>query len=117
MLGDGNRRVAFLGATADEAIARFGRLPLPPYITRDPTGADESAIRPSTRGWKAASPPRRPGCTSPPSCSTRCRRKGVVVTGLDLQVGPGTFKPVDVEDPPQHPMHPEHYEIPSRLPG
>ena len=43
--------------------------------------------------------------------------KGVIVSGLDLQVGPGTFKPVDVDDPRQHAMHPERYEIPSRLAG
>jgi len=39
----------------------------------------------------------------------------VVVSGLDLQVGPGTFKPVDTDDPTHHPMHPERYEISSRL--
>jgi S-adenosylmethionine:tRNA ribosyltransferase-isomerase len=30
-------------------------------------------------------------------------------------VGPGTFKPVEVEDPATHDMHPEHYEIPIPL--
>jgi S-adenosylmethionine:tRNA ribosyltransferase-isomerase len=43
--------------------------------------------------------------------------KGVLVSGLDLQVGPGTFKPVEVEDPRQHQMHPERYEISPRLGG
>ena len=41
VLGDGNRRIRFLGAPAADAIARFGRLPLPPYIAREPTDADE----------------------------------------------------------------------------
>ncbi len=41
--------------------------------------------------------------------------KGVLISGLDLQVGPGTFKPVEVEDPSTHPMHPESYEISPRL--
>jgi S-adenosylmethionine:tRNA ribosyltransferase-isomerase len=40
---------------------------------------------------------------------------GVVVAGLDLQIGPGTFKPVETDDPSQHIMHPESYEITSRL--
>ncbi|HEX2220454.1 MAG TPA: S-adenosylmethionine:tRNA ribosyltransferase-isomerase, partial [Gemmatimonadales bacterium] len=35
--------------------------------------------------------------------------------GLDLQVGPGTFKPVEVEDPREHAMHPEQYEVSPRL--
>jgi S-adenosylmethionine:tRNA ribosyltransferase-isomerase len=38
-----------------------------------------------------------------------------MVEGLDLQVGPGTFKPVEVEDPAEHPMHPEQYHISDRL--
>ena len=41
VLPDGHRLVRVLGASAAEAIARFGRLPLPPYITRDPTAGDE----------------------------------------------------------------------------
>jgi S-adenosylmethionine:tRNA ribosyltransferase-isomerase len=39
----------------------------------------------------------------------------VLVSGLDLEVGPGTFKPVEVDDPREHPMHPERYEISHRL--
>jgi S-adenosylmethionine:tRNA ribosyltransferase-isomerase len=42
-------------------------------------------------------------------------KAGVLVEGLDLQVGPGTFKPVEVEDPAAHEMHPERYEIPPAL--
>jgi S-adenosylmethionine:tRNA ribosyltransferase-isomerase len=41
--------------------------------------------------------------------------KGVLISGLDLEVGPGTFKPVEADDPGEHRMHPERYEIPSRL--
>ena len=41
VLPDGHRLVRFLGASAEDAIARYGRLPLPPYITRDPTEPDE----------------------------------------------------------------------------
>src|SRR6185312_13295901 len=43
------------------------------------------------------------------------RSAGVLVEGLDLQVGPGTFKPVEVDDPARHEMHPERYEIPTEL--
>ena len=35
--------------------------------------------------------------------------------GLDLQVGTGTFKPVEVEDPAQHGMHPERFWISPEL--
>ena len=117
MLGDGNRRVAFLGATADEAIARFGRLPLPPYITREATGADDERYQTVYARLEGSVAAPTAGLHFTPELLDALSAKGVVVTGLDLQVGPGTFKPVDVEDPRQHPMHPERYEIPSRLAG
>ena len=115
VLGDGNRRVRLLGASAEEAMARFGRLPLPPYIERDPTEADE--VRYQTVYAK------REGSVAAPTAGLHftaelldtLSAKGVLITGLDLQVGPGTFKPVETEDPAEHPMHPERYEISSRL--
>jgi S-adenosylmethionine:tRNA ribosyltransferase-isomerase len=33
------------------------------------------------------------------------------VVTLDLHVGPGTFKPVEAEDPAAHPMHAEAYTV------
>jgi S-adenosylmethionine:tRNA ribosyltransferase-isomerase len=117
VLQDGNRRVQFVGATADDAIARFGRLPLPPYITRDPTDADEEryqTVYARTEGSVAAP---TAGLHFTTALLDALSAKGVVVSGLDLQVGPGTFKPVEVDDPRQHPMHPERYEISPRLAG
>jgi S-adenosylmethionine:tRNA ribosyltransferase-isomerase len=40
---------------------------------------------------------------------------GVIVAGLDLEIGPGTFKPVEEDNPTLHTMHPEAYTIPPRL--
>ncbi len=37
--------------------------------------------------------------------------KGVRIVRLVLHVGAGTFRPVDVEDPDEHPMHAERYEV------
>jgi S-adenosylmethionine:tRNA ribosyltransferase-isomerase len=34
---------------------------------------------------------------------------------LDLEVGPGTFKPVESDDLSGHQMHPERYEVPPSL--
>ncbi len=115
VLPDGHRLVRFLGATAGEAIARFGRLPLPPYITRDPTGVDEEryqTVYARTEGSVAAP---TAGLHFTPQILDALSAKGVLISGLDLQVGPGTFKPVEVEDPREHAMHPEHYEISPRL--
>jgi S-adenosylmethionine:tRNA ribosyltransferase-isomerase len=115
VLPDGHRRVRFVGATAEQAIASFGRLPLPPYITRDPTKQDEQRYQ-TVYG-------RREGSVAAPTAGLHFSEavldtlssRGVLIAGLDLEVGPGTFKPVEVDDPREHAMHPERYEISSRL--
>ncbi len=115
VLSDGTRRVRFVGASAEDAIKRFGRLPLPPYITRDPTTADEQRYQTVyARAVGSVAAPTA-GLHFTPDLLDALSAKGVVVSGLDLQVGPGTFKPVEAEDPRQHPMHPERYEISARL--
>jgi S-adenosylmethionine:tRNA ribosyltransferase-isomerase len=115
VLPDGHRLVRFHGASAAEAIARFGRLPLPPYITRDPTQLDETryqTVYARTEGSVAAP---TAGLHFTPGILDALSAKGVLIAGLDLQVGPGTFKPVEVDDPREHPMHPERYDISPRL--
>jgi S-adenosylmethionine:tRNA ribosyltransferase-isomerase len=117
VLEDGNRRVRFVGLPDDEAIVRFGRLPLPPYITRDPTEEDESryqTVYARTEGSVAAP---TAGLHFTPELLDALSAKGVLIAGLELQVGPGTFKPVEADDPRDHRMHPERYEISPRLAG
>jgi S-adenosylmethionine:tRNA ribosyltransferase-isomerase len=117
VLRDGNRRVRFVGASAEEAIARFGRLPLPPYIRRDPTAADDERYQTVYAHLEGSVAAPTAGLHFTTALLDALSAKGVIVSGLDLQVGPGTFKPVEVEDPRQHAMHPERYDIPSRLAG
>ena len=115
ILPDGSRRVRFIGISAADAMARFGRVPLPPYIHRDPVPAD--ATRYQTVYAK------RPGSVAAPTAGVHftdalldaLSSRGVVIAGLDLEVGPGTFKPVEAELPERHQMHAERYEIPHRL--
>jgi S-adenosylmethionine:tRNA ribosyltransferase-isomerase len=115
VLPDGHRRVRFVGATAEDAIAAYGRLPLPPYITRDPTEEDEQRYQ--TVYGRVAGSVAAPtaGLHFTEAMLDTMSARGVLIAGLDLQVGPGTFKPVEVDDPREHPMHPERYEISSRL--
>lgn len=115
VLPDGHRLVRFVGAGAEEAIARFGRLPLPPYITRDPTAADEERYQTVYARAEGSVAAPTAGLHFTPAILDALSAKGVLISGLDLQVGPGTFKPVEVEDPRDHPMHPERYEISPRL--
>lgn len=115
VLDDGHRKVRVIGATAEEAMARFGRLPLPPYIDRDPTETDEVRYQTvyAKREGSVAAP--TAGLHFTPELLDQLSAKGVLVSGLDLEVGPGTFKPVESELVLEHRMHPERYEISSRL--
>ncbi len=117
VLPDGHRLVRFVGASAEDAISRFGRLPLPPYITRDPTPRDEDRYQTVYARAEGSVAAPTAGLHFTPALLDALSAKGVLISGLDLQVGPGTFKPVEVEDPSDHPMHPEEYEITPRLAG
>jgi S-adenosylmethionine:tRNA ribosyltransferase-isomerase len=117
VLGDGYRLVRIVGATAEDAIARFGRLPLPPYIARDPTAADDERYQTVYARVEGSVAAPTAGLHFTSGLLDTLSAKGVLISGLDLQVGPGTFKPVEAEDPREHRMHPERYEISPRLAG
>jgi S-adenosylmethionine:tRNA ribosyltransferase-isomerase len=112
---DGNRLVRFVGATAEEAIGRFGRLPLPPYIARDPDAADETGYQTvyAHRESSVAAP--TAGLHFTAEMLATLEASGVRLGRLELEVGPGTFKPVETEDLSQHHMHPERYDIPDTV--
>ena len=114
-LPDGYRRVRCIGASAEEAMDRVGRLPLPPYIDRDPTPDD--GLRYQTvfaeREGSVAAP--TAGLHFTPALLGALESSGVRIAWLDLEVGPGTFKPVEVEDFTRHPMHPERYDLPESV--
>ncbi len=114
VLAEGYRRVRFHGASAAEAMERVGRLPLPPYIDRDPTPDDD--IRYQTvfaeREGSVAAP--TAGLHFTAEMLGALEARGVRLARLELEVGPGTFKPVETEDLSTHPMHPERYDIPTQ---
>ena len=108
---EGYRRVRFIGASAEEAMRRFGRLPLPPYIERDPTPDDDTRYQTvyADREGSVAAP--TAGLHFTEELLRALEAKGVTIARLELEVGPGTFKPVEVADPLEHPMHPERFDI------
>ncbi|HEX6645164.1 MAG TPA: tRNA preQ1(34) S-adenosylmethionine ribosyltransferase-isomerase QueA [Gemmatimonadales bacterium] len=113
VLDDGNRLVRFHGLPDAAAIERYGRLPLPPYIDRPPTADDELRYQTvyAEREGSVAAPTAGLHFTEPMLRAIEAR--GVGIARLDLEVGPGTFKPVDTDDPSEHPMHAERFEIPA----
>jgi S-adenosylmethionine:tRNA ribosyltransferase-isomerase len=113
MLGGGLRRVRFVGTIDSRAtVAKYGEVPLPPYIHRPPTPADRERYQTvyAVHDGSVAAPTAGLHFTS--ALLDELRAKGVAVASLDLHVGPGTFKPVEVDDLAAHVMHPEAFEIP-----
>ena len=113
VLDEGYRLVRFVGATAEEAMARVGRMPLPPYITRAAGAVDRERYQTvyAERAGSVAAP--TAGLHFSAGMLAELERRQVRLARLDLEVGPGTFRPVEVADPARHPMHPEQFEIPA----
>lgn len=96
-----------------DAIARFGRTPLPPYIKRDRDAPDRDRQRYQTvyasRSGAIAAP--TAGLHFTPQVLEQLREKGIRVVEVTLHVGYGTFEPVKVEELNDHRVQPEHYEL------
>lgn len=95
----------------DEALDRYGRIPLPPYIDRAP--APEDAERYQTvyareRGSVAAP---TAGLHFTPTLLEALEAGGVRIIRIVLHVGVGTFRPVEADDPAAHQMHHERYRV------
>jgi len=112
VLEAGTRVVKFVGLDATAAMAKYGHLPLPPYITRPDGPADETRYQTvyAEREGSVAAP--TAGLHFTPELLDALRAKGVRFAHVDLEVGAGTFKPVEAEDPADHHMHIERYEVP-----
>lgn len=95
----------------DAAIERYGHIPLPPYITRAdaPPDAERYQTVYANEIGSAAAP--TAGLHFTPEVLAKLQAKGVCIADVLLHVGAGTFKPVEVDDPAQHVMHEEWYEV------
>jgi S-adenosylmethionine:tRNA ribosyltransferase-isomerase len=107
--GDVGLRFSFSGPFLDEAIARLGELPLPPYIAgRRPTDnrdrADYQTVYARDEGAVAAP---TAGLHFTDELFRRLDERGLSRHFVTLHVGAGTFLPVKVEETTQHRMHAE----------
>jgi S-adenosylmethionine:tRNA ribosyltransferase-isomerase len=112
VLPDGNR-VVRLNTNGDpgEAIERYGHIPLPPYMERPDTPEDREryqTVYARERGSVAA-PTAGLHFTAP--LLDRIAQNDVQIVKVLLHVGVGTFRPVEVDDPTQHIMHHEGYQV------
>ncbi|HEY3112528.1 MAG TPA: tRNA preQ1(34) S-adenosylmethionine ribosyltransferase-isomerase QueA [Gemmatimonadaceae bacterium] len=98
----------------EEAIEKYGHVPLPPYITRadQPDDAERYQTVYANESGSVAAP--TAGLHFTPEMLDRLAAKGVKRADVILHVGAGTFKPVETEHPADHVMHEESYTLPAR---
>ena len=109
---DGARRVIeFPGADVSTVIDDVGKVPLPPYIKRQP---EESDIERYQTVYA-----RKEGSVAAPTAGLHFSERllgdiedhGVGIVSLTLHVGPGTFLPVNTDEPSEHVLDAEYFEI------
>jgi S-adenosylmethionine:tRNA ribosyltransferase-isomerase len=125
----GSAQIRFQGRGAGGLLAhaeRSGSIPLPPYIeaarkrlaAEGETGVAgglevDDKVRYQTVFARA------PGAVAAPTAGLhftealldQLTSQGHEIAKITLHVGPGTFRPVEVDDPAEHPMDPEYYEV------
>lgn len=97
---------------AIDLLQRHGQIPLPPYI-RDGRASEPDAERYQTV-YAAV-----PGSVAAPTAGlhfteellVRLQHRGIERSNVTLHVGPGTFAPIQTDDPTQHKIHSEWCEI------
>lgn len=108
--GDGNRVVEFTyEGIFNEILDKLGNMPLPPYIKEKLKDPEEYQTVYSKNPGSVAAP--TAGLHFTKELLKRIEEKGIKLAFLTLNVGLGTFRPVNEDDITDHKMHSEFYTI------
>ena len=107
---DGNRILKFYHeGSFEEILDKLGSMPLPPYITRKLENKDRYQTVYAQRGESVAAP--TAGLHFTEELLKEILDKGVEIVDIFLEVGLGTFRPVQTVNVLEHKMHEESFEI------
>lgn len=131
-------KLAYDGRLAD-LLWRVGHMPVPPYITRQRSAIsgqrsakdDLTSLHPTPYALDPGTLDREryqtvyarhEGAVAAPTAGLHftsdlietLTRQGVIVAPITLHVGPGTFRPIRVEEVARHRMEPERYIVPEQ---
>lgn len=108
---DGNRIIKFNCDSKEiyTILDKIGKMPLPPYITKELKDGERYQTVYSKELGSAAAP--TAGLHFTEEMLEEIKNKGVKIGYVTLHVGLGTFRPVKVDDVKNHKMHSEHYQI------
>jgi S-adenosylmethionine:tRNA ribosyltransferase-isomerase len=96
----------------DALIEQAGEVPLPPYIRRAAGDADRTRYQTVYARKSGAVAAPTAGLHFTESTLSALEQAGHRTAYVTLHVGPGTFRPVQVDTLDDHDMHEEAYEIP-----
>lgn len=108
---DGNKLVTFQYDTQTlyEKLDAFGKMPLPPYITKQLEDQSQYQTVYAKELGSAAAP--TAGLHFTPELMDTLRAGGIDIAELTLHVGLGTFRPVKEDEITDHKMHTEWYSV------
>ena len=111
---DGNRMITFDydrsgGETVYSVLEKIGKMPLPPYITKELDDNDKYQTVYAKENGSAAAP--TAGLHFTDELLEKISGKGVDIVRVMLHVGLGTFRPVKTENIEEHKMHSEFFTV------
>ena len=95
----------------DNILSEIGSMPIPPYIKRRPCDEDREWYQTVYASEEGAIAAPTAGLHFTKELLDRLRDKGVLITGVTLHVGAGTFKPVKAEWIEEHKMDHEWFDV------
>jgi S-adenosylmethionine:tRNA ribosyltransferase-isomerase len=98
------------GVPVDDALGRWGEVPLPPYFKGRLEDPERYQTVYAAGAGSAAAP--TAGLHFTPEVLAAVRQRGVAVAAVDLDIGVDTFRPIAATRIEEHRMHSEAYSIP-----
>ena len=108
---EGARRVVEFSDDVATVIAEAGKVPLPPYIKREAEEIDLERYQTVYADKEGSVAAPTAGLHFSEALLEELKDKGIGIARLTLHVGIGTFLPVKTDDPRDHQLEPEYYEI------
>jgi S-adenosylmethionine:tRNA ribosyltransferase-isomerase len=94
-----------------EVIERYGHVPLPPYLERDDEPLDRERYQTVYARVPGSVAAPTAGLHFTPELLRALEERGVRRAAVTLDVGVGTFRPVEEDDPDAHEMHGEPWLV------
>lgn len=107
----GERTVRVARGDLIEVLHQRGSIPLPPYIHRAPRAQDAERYQTVFARTEGAVASPTAGLHFSDALLARLEAQGVSRAPVLLHVGPGTFRPVTADDPREHRMDEEYFEV------